>query len=385
MLCCSCLSVLSVPSIPINPIGSVYKKRRSCTCSSSVPYGPCYIPKNPCCFYPLFNLCLPYGPYIPFIYQQQNLDSDIQAIAIRQDPNIINPAGLTLLKSCPPYYTDIILVCNRGTGRITSYDLYGNALPLIITVPNAQGTQGHPSGIVVNQTPFFPMTNSTLTLPALLLICTEDGTINAYNPQINPSIASVVVNASDNNSFYKSLTVACNLLYAVDIFNQNIDVYDQNFLPVSSIVFNDPSIPSTYAPFGITNLENLLIVTYVLQSSDGTTFLPGIGNGYIDIYYPTGVLVKRFASNGTLNAPNNVVIVDGLVYVGNSGDGSINVFNPNGVLLGNVKDLTGNNINLQGLYGLLSVKCDHAKSLLYFTADLNNGADGLFGRLYPAI
>jgi hypothetical protein len=49
--------------------------------------------------------------------------------------------------------------------------------------------------------------------------------------------------------------------------------------------FSDPNIPTGLAPFGITNIDNNSFVSFV------------------DVFSTNGVLIKRFASGGTLNAP----------------------------------------------------------------------------------
>src|SRR5207245_5187615 len=85
----------------------------------------------------------------------------------------------------------------------------------------------------------------------------------------------------DNTNFttgtvYKGLALgtnsSANFLYATNFRTGQIDVYNNAFakqtLGTGSFpgTFTDPSVPSTFAPFGIANLGGQLFVTYALQN-----------------------------------------------------------------------------------------------------------------------
>ena len=68
------------------------------------------------------------------------------------------------------------------------------------------------------------------------------------------------------------------------------------------------------------------------------------------------------------------------------GDGHINAFDPGtGDFLGTLSDTLGNPIKNDGLWGLTFGNGGNGgdPNILYFTAGLNNGADGLLGSLAP--
>lgn len=70
--------------------------------------------------------------------------------------------------------------------------------------------------------------------------------------------------------------------------------------------------------------------------------------------------------------------------MGNFGDGKINAYNPvSGMWLGDLKDAYGNEIEINGLWGLMVGNGGKGgdTDALYFTAGINNGNDGLLGLL----
>ena len=79
-------------------------------------------------------------------------------------------------------------------------------------------------------------------------------------------------------------------------------------LEISGKPFTDYSLPSGYAPFNIQNIGGNLFVTYAKVSDEPGEEETGPGLGFVDIYYPNGRLIKRFASGGKLNAPWGVSI-----------------------------------------------------------------------------
>ena len=117
----------------------------------------------------------------------------------------------------------------------------------------------------------------------------------------------------------------------------------------------------------------------------------GPGNGYVDVFATDGTLVKRLASGGTLNspwglamAPSNFGIFSNDLLVGNFGDGRINAFDPaTGNFLGQVQDNTGGNISRPLGAPVRQGGRRHGgpTNTLFFTAGLNDEADGLFGNL----
>jgi uncharacterized protein (TIGR03118 family) len=137
-------------------------------------------------------------------------------------------------------------------------------------------------------------------------------------------------------------------------------VFDSTFTPVRRAVsFLDPGIPAGFAPFGIRNLGGLLYVTYAKQDAVKHDDDKRLGNGYVDIFDLNGNLVRRFASQGTLNSPWGLAIApttfghfhDDLL-VGNFGDSRISGFDlasgPSPVSWGMARRA----IQIDGLWGL---------------------------------
>jgi len=101
--------------------------------------------------------------------------------------------------------------------------------------------------------------------------------------------------------------------------------------------FTDPNLPVGYAPFNIQPIGNQVFVTYAVQNSAKHDPVKTAGNGIVSVFNLDGTFVKRFASNGVLNAPWGVVQASANfgafsndILIGNFGDGTINAFDANG-------------------------------------------------------
>src|ERR1700745_2300029 len=77
-------------------------------------------------------------------YLQTNLVSNLPGKAPVHDPNLVNPWGLTRGTATPWWISD------NGTGRATLYDGKGTIVPLVVTIPPADGSSraGTPTGTV---------------------------------------------------------------------------------------------------------------------------------------------------------------------------------------------------------------------------------------------
>src|SRR5262249_13976158 len=68
------------------------------------------------------------------------------------------------------------------------------------------------------------------------------------------------------------------------------------------------------------------------------------------------------------------------------GDGTINAYNPTtGAFVGQMQDVNGNAVHIDGLWGLAfgNGVSSGPTNVLFFSAGLNSGRDGLFGSLQP--
>jgi uncharacterized protein (TIGR03118 family) len=335
-------------------------------------------------------------------YIQQNLVSDLPDIAAVQDPNLVNPWGISHSATSP------IWVSDNGTGLTTLYNGSGTPQSLVVTIappasPPTDFSNSSPTGQVFNV--FNTTSPNDFVLPnarpASFIFATEDGTISAWNA----GTASILkVDNSPSGAVYKGLAIgnngSSNLLYAANFNSGHIDVFDRNFMPTTvGGGFVDPNIPAGFAPFNVQNINGKLYVTYAKQDADKHDDVAGSGNGFVDVFDTNGNLLERLVSNGPLNSPWGLALAPGDfgqfsndLLVGNFGDGMINAFDPiTGALLGQLDDANGLPITIEGLWGLLfgNGGTGGATNELFFTAGIP-GPDmiedhGLFGDLTVAV
>lgn len=312
-------------------------------------------------------------------YSWQNLRSDIAGVAARVDPNLVNPWGLTASAN------GIIWVSDNGTGVSTLYRQDGTAVPLVVTIPTSARNKegGNPTGVVVNPTASFKVTKNGISLPARFIFVSEDGTISGWNPQVDATNAIVAVdngtNKGSKSAVYKGVTLGIangkNFLYATNFHTGRVDTYDENFQLVRPNSFIDPNLPSGFAPFGIRNFNGEIFVTYAMQDAKKHDDVAGPGNGFVDVFDTRGTFLRRLISNGNLNSPWGLALVDGELWVGNFGDGRINNYNPStGAFIETISQADGTPLTFDGLWDLLPLGGG-----VYFTAGIGDEQHGLFG------
>jgi uncharacterized protein (TIGR03118 family) len=330
-------------------------------------------------------------------FRQTNLVSD-QAGAATTDAHLVNAWGIAYGPSTPFWIAD------NHAGVSTLYDGTGKpapaASPLVVTIPPPDGappgTTAAPTGLVFNGTTDFVITEGANSAPSLFIFAAEDGTLSGWNKTVDAGAAILTVDNSGSDAIYKGLALASNsagnLLFATDFHNGRVDVFDKNFHTVALAgSFADPNIPAGFAPFGIQNVDGSLYVTYAKQDADAEDDERGPGNGYVDVFDTNGNLVRRFASQGTLNSPWGIAVAPAsfgtfgaALLVGNFGDGRINAFAKDSrSFLGQLTDMNNNAIVISGLWGLVFGSGNGAgdPSILYFTAGPGDEEHGLFGSI----
>src|SRR6478735_1122268 len=338
-------------------------------------------------------------------YVQTNLVSDIPGLAAHTDPNLKNPWGTSVGPSTP------IWVSDNHAGLATLYDSAGNPQPLQVAIPAppsaGPGAVGAPDGQAFNtldpNSTDFVISKDGRSGPAFFLFATEDGTIAGWNPSVDPSHAVIPVDrstatdsAGDVGANYKGLTLVSTpqgkFIYATSFRFGKVDVFDNHFNLVNS--FTDPTIPAGFAPFGIHNIGGNLYVTFAKQGPGKADDDGRPGNGFVDVFTPNGDLLQRLVSRGKLDSPWAVTLAPptfgvfgGDILVGNFGKGRINAYDrTSGEFQGELKRPGGGPVAIDGLWGLRFAPATPGAgpNTLFFTAGLNDEADGLFGTIVPS-
>ena len=317
-------------------------------------------------------------------YSVTNLQSDIPGLADHVDPNLVNPWGMAANST-----GSVIWVSDNGTGVSTLYDQAGapfpSPVPLVVTIPTAARNKdgGNPTGIVRNGTAFFQVTKNGVSAPARFIFVSEDGSISGWNPMVDGTQAIIAVdngtNLGSERAIYKGATLGManghNFLYVTNFHTGRVETYDENFRKVNPRGFVDHTLPAGYAPFGIRNFNDNIYVTYALQDAKGEDDVAGPGNGFVNVFDTSGKFLQRLISNGNLNAPWGLALVEGdELWVGNFGDGRINNYNvADGTFIETIShDATP--LEIDGLWDLLPLSTG-----VYFTAGIADEEHGLFG------
>ena len=335
-------------------------------------------------------------------YLVHNLVASTSGSADFTDPNLVTPWAIASSATGPFW------VCNGGTSLATVYtaNTTGFAVDSIVAVIPPKPANSYDNdytrtvcmGIAVNDTSGF----RTPAGPTTVILAGRGGTLSGWSAAMNSMNGQMMVDTSAAGWIYPGIalvptTAPTPQLYAPNFATGTVDVYDSNWNLVAKPTgaFSDPAIPPGFAPFNIEYLKGKLYITYARQSSGiafgGVSDVPGVGNGFVDVYDVSGKLLQHLISQGPLNSPYGVAIAPetfgpygGALLVGNSGDGLIHAFDPNsGALLGTLQDQNGSGIQIPGLHGLKFGKGADAgdPSALYFAAGPTGQSTGLFGIL----
>lgn len=321
-------------------------------------------------------------------FVQTNLESNVPEAAIFPDANLTNVWGLAFA----PGGAFWVNANHSGTSNLFRGD--GSLVSLVVTIPappNApSGTISSPTGILSNPTSAFFVPNSKFA--AAFIFSTEDGTISAWNPNVDPTHAIIAVDNSSSGAVYKGLAFGSNVdgnhIYATNFRAGTVDVFDSSFAPiVTDGQFRDLHIRPGFAPFGIQNIDGDIWVTYAKQDADKMDDVGGPGNGFVDVFDTDGHLLRRFADHGALNSPWGLARApygfgqfSGDILIGNQQDGRINAFDSHGNLQGVLRRPDGEAIKIDKLWALqFGGGAKSNPEMLFFTAGPNDENNGLFG------
>jgi uncharacterized protein (TIGR03118 family) len=355
--------------------------------------------------------------YDKALYMQVNLVSSGYVSAPVIDPNLINPWGVSASPTSP------LWVSNQATNTATLYSIKnaqaGTGSPFVVATPmtSSSAPQG-PTGQVFNGGTGFPILSSSGTVPARFIFANLNGTISGWNPGSTGGLPSAVIAVSTPGAVYTGLALAtapiptnagssATFLYAADFTpppDGGIMVFDSSFNAYSfgAGTFFDPDLPplpadEAWAPFNVANLGGNLFVAYAPLSVGGGPAIPGLHNGLIAEFSPTGTFISNIAVHGLLNdpwgmamAPSNFGHFSNDLLVGNFGDGKIVGFWPVGDGKYNFRGLVvGTNhypLSLGALWSLWFGNGANgaATNTLYFTTGgPDQTKDGLFGAIIP--
>ena len=313
----------------------------------------------------------------------------------RIDPVLINAWGLAFSPN------GFAWIGAQGGHVSTVYNSEGGQVRPPVNIPSPGGAVGgNPTGVVFSgSTTDFILSNNQ---PARFLFVGVDGVLSGWNGAAGNN--AILIKNNVATSAYTGLTLAsnggANFLYAANFRAHRIDVFDNHFNSVS-MPFTDPGLPPGYSPFNIQKVDNVLFVMYAKVGANGRSE-EGLGKGYVDIYNTNGVFVKRFASNGPLDAPWGITKApatffgkegeddreaeddehQGAILIGNFGNGHINAYRSDGKFIGELAQHKSPLV-IDGLWSITFPPATATPAIdpnrLYFTAGPEEESEGLFG------
>ena len=298
------------------------------------------------------------------------------------DAQLVNGWGVTRLAGSPFWVSDNV------TGFSTLYNGAGQKRTLVVTIPPAPGNSGlpgSPTGVVANATGQFKVSANGKSASAPFIFATEDGTISGWSPSVDGTHAILASDQSGRGAVYTGLALGTNsegnFLFATDNGpNSRIDVFDSNFHLVNS--FTDPTIPQSFAPYAVHNLNGQLWVAFGGNKA---------ASGFIDVFDTDGNLLRHFAADGPLHSPWGMAMAPGdfgpfsnaILIANNIPKGRINAFDPvTGEFLGPLRDPSGQAIVFDQVWGIFfggDTTNNGAHNQLFFVAGPENYAHGTFG------
>ena len=340
----------------------------------------------------------------PNSFAQTNLIANKASFGAKLvDKHLTNAWGLAAGPTTPIWVSDN----NSGFASVYGGGVNGSKVTLDLTVPVPGG---NPTGQVFNSDPsafhvakgaaadFIVATDSTGSKQS-------PGQIEAWNGGakfvVEDSPKGGAGGKTPAKAVFKGLAEATTPkagpeLFAADVANARVDVFNGNFAPVKTPAeFRDPKLPKGYAPFGIQELGGKIYVAYGKQNKQKTDVVEGAGLGVVDVYNVNGKLLHHLVSNGAsspLDEPWGLAIAPkgfgpfaGDLLVGNLGNGWINAFNATtGKFKGSLDTTKGTPIAISGLWGIMvgNSAFGGPKSLV-FSAGPNAYNNGVVGILTP--
>src|SRR5215471_10427916 len=328
-------------------------------------------------------------------YTVTPLASDVPGLAPATDPNLVNTWGLARSATSPWW------IANNGMASTSVYT--GAGVRVDIGGKATQGVPGDPTGAVFSGIAGQFQVGTTVSPTTLgtsnFIFDGEDGTISAWRGGSTAALVTV----PSTGAVFKGLAISNGAsgprLYATDFAqgtgHSRVDVFDGSWTPVNTPgAFVDPGLPKDYGPFGIQTIGDRVFVTYGKQQAGSTDEAHGRGLGIVDAYDLDGKFLGRVAQHGQLDAPWGLAMAPasfgrfgGDLLVGNFGDGQINAYQEmaNGHFehRGTLRVASHGKLSIDGLWALEfgNAGSNGNPDTLFFTAGINDEADGLFGTI----
>lgn len=337
--------------------------------------------------------CATLSPLTSFAQQYQETDQVSNAGgqgAQIVDPHLINPWGIARSSSSPWWVSD------EDGGVATLYNGQGAPQSLVVTIPHAGQGEGGPTGVVFNGSSDFDVEAGK---PAFFIFAAFDGTVSAWNPQANPTVAMEKVKATPG-SVLTGATIAevkdQRFLFVVDVHEGKIRVFNTNFqeVPTGPEHFVDHHLPDNFVPFNVQNIGGHLYLTFAQQNQAKNFVNLGPGLGAVDVFSPEGELLQQLETGsffdapwGLVQAPTDFGSFSHSILVGQFGGGQILAFDAvTGHFQGQLRNQDNNVISIPGLWGL-AFGAGNANSgganQLFFNAGINKETGGLHGFFAP--
>jgi uncharacterized protein (TIGR03118 family) len=288
-------------------------------------------------------------------YQETNLVSNTSQSGVTTvDPDLVNNWGIARSS------TGVWWASDEGQGVATLYNGTGVKQSLTVTIPQSgQNPTGTPTGIVFNGSTDFDVESGK---PAVFIFPAFDGTISAWNPGANPTVAIQKVQATQG-SVLTGATIAQskgqNFLYVTDVHEGKIRAFDGTFTPMKlpNNAFQDDHLSKKFVPFNVQNIGGNLYVTFAHQNAAKNFITAGANFGAVDVFSPEGQLLLRLERGSFFNAPWGLVqaatdfgTFSHSIIVGQFGSGEILAFDSvTGAFQGKFEDQNGKVISIPGL------------------------------------
>ena len=341
--------------------------------------------------------CATLAPPTSFAQQYQETDQVSNAGgqgAKFVDPHLINPWGIARCSTGAWWVSDEHgHVSTLYNGEGIAVNAQGAPQPLVVTIPHAaQAPEGGPTGIVFNGSSDFDVETGKT---GIFIFASFDGTISAWNPTVNPTVAIEKVKATPGSRL-SGATIAGGKngrrLYVTDVHEGKIRVFNTSFQEIQTgpEQFEDDHLPSNFIPFNVQNIGGRLYVAFAQQNRAKDFVNFGSGLGAVDVFSPEGELLQRLETGsffdvpwGLVQAPTDFGSFSRSVLVGQFGSGEILAFDAvTGLFQGNLRNQNDKVISIRGLWGLAfgagNANSGGANQLFFNAGTPTSGLHGFF-------